>query len=78
MLQSDGGWKHPALAEIIRMGDAALPFIMQDLQVRGPHHWFWALYCITGHEIEIAPENSGKIDVAAEAWLKWGKEQGII
>ncbi len=66
----------PAYQKIIKMGRAALPLILADLQ-REPDHWFIALGSITG-ECPIPPDAYGYIDRMAEAWLKWGREHGII
>ena len=65
---------HPAYQRIIGMGEEAVPLILQELE-RSPDHWFWALNAITGAD-PVEPENKGRIDRMAEAWLQWGREQG--
>lgn len=66
---------HPAYQRIIGMGFTAVPFLLHELG-RKPDHWFWALHAITGAD-PVTPEDRGKLKKMAEAWLKWGKEQGL-
>jgi hypothetical protein len=67
---------HPAYQRIIGLGPAALPLILEALR-RQPKHWFWALAAITG-ENPVPPEDQGRIDKMAAAWIAWGQEQGLI
>ena len=65
---------HPAFQEIVGMGPAVLPLLLRELENRtGP--WHRALRRITGAD-PVPPADRGTIDKAAEAWLRWGKEQG--
>ena len=66
---------HPAYQRIIGMGVAAVPFLLRELE-RRPDHWFWALTAITGAD-PVKPEHRGKLREMAQAWLQWGKEQGL-
>lgn len=66
---------HPAYQRIIGMGAAAVPFLLRELE-RKPDHWFWALTAITGAD-PVSPEDRGRLKKMAEAWLRWGKEQGL-
>jgi len=66
--------KHPAYKEIIRMGHAAIPLILSELKQEADH-WFSALYTITGAN-PVPKRSEGKLNLMAEAWLKWGREQG--
>jgi hypothetical protein len=66
---------HPAYQRIIGLGEPAVPFILEELK-RDPADWFWALSAITG-ENPIASSAAGKVEEMAEAWLKWGREQGL-
>lgn len=66
---------HPAYQRIIGMGVAAVPFLLRELE-RKPDHWFWALTAITGAD-PVRPEDRGNVRKMAEAWLRWGKEQGL-
>lgn len=64
----------PAYQQIIGMGPAAIPWLLAELE-REPDHWFWALKSITRVD-PVTPEERGSIHKMAEAWIKWGKEQG--
>lgn len=67
-------YNHPAYREIIRLGPAAIPLLLHDLETKR-RHWFVALEEITG--VNPVPEGDrGVIDKMAEAWLRWGKENG--
>ena len=61
---------------IIGMGPRAVPLILEELR-REPDHWFWALEAIT-EEDPVPPEARGQVRRMAEAWVRWGEEQGII
>lgn len=65
---------HPAFREIVGMGSAVVPLLLRELQNR-TGHWHRALRRITGAD-PVAPADRGNIDRTAEAWLRWGKEQG--
>jgi hypothetical protein len=67
---------HPAYQQIIGMGPAVLPLVLDDLR-REPHHWFWALGAITGED-PVPPESRGNIRAMADAWVAWGRDQGLI
>lgn len=66
--------QHPAYQEIIRLGRAAVPLILQELEKK-PDHWFAALRAITGED-PVAPEDRGRMDRMAAAWVRWGREHG--
>jgi hypothetical protein len=61
---------------IIGMGWEAVPYILEELK-REPDPWFWALEAIT-EENPVPPEAAGKVRLMAQAWLEWGKRQGIL
>jgi hypothetical protein len=65
---------HPAYQEIIGMGQAVVPLMLRDLEINR-RHWFTALAVITGAD-PIPEEDAGNIPRMAEAWLRWGKENG--
>lgn len=65
---------HPAYQRIIEMGPVVVPFLLRELEQK-PTHWFEALKAITGAN-PIQPEQRGRTKQMAEAWLKWGREQG--
>jgi hypothetical protein len=65
---------HWAYQEIIRMGTPVVPLLLRDLE-ESHRHWFAALQAITGAD-PVPGEDAGRIPKMAEAWLRWGKEQG--
>lgn len=67
---------HPAYQAIIGLGQDVLPYILRDLQ-ESSSHWFWALKIITGID-PVPPEDRGHIQRMTNAWLQWGKRQGLI
>src|SRR5207244_8223327 len=66
--------EHPAFQEIIRLGEAIVPFMLRDLDER-PRLWVWALPEITGAD-PVPPGEGGNIAKMSEAWLRWGREHG--
>ena len=66
--------EHPAYKSIIAMGKPAIPLLLGELD-RSPDHWFIALQQVT-HEDPVPEESRGIVSKMAEAWLKWGREQG--
>lgn len=67
---------HPAYQQIIGMGTAAIPLILEELKEK-PGHWFWALKAITGED-PVLPEQRGRIKQMTVAWIQWGRKQGYI
>ena len=65
---------HPAFREIVAMGTSVIPLLLRELANR-TGHWHRALRQITGAD-PVPPADRGNINKAAEAWLRWGKEQG--
>ena len=65
---------HRAYQRIIGLGPAAVPLLLRELE-RHPDHWFWALYASTGVD-PTTPEQKGKVQEMAKAWLDWGREAG--
>ncbi len=65
---------HPAFQEIVEMGPAVIPLLLREL-ANHTGQWHRALRRITGIDPTSAAER-GNIDKAADAWLRWGKEQG--
>ncbi|HJT77778.1 MAG TPA: hypothetical protein VJ739_11305 [Gemmataceae bacterium] len=62
--------------QIIGMGMPALPLILEEMR-REPGQWFWALEAITG-ENPVPPEAAGEVRLMTDAWLEWGKQQGLL
>ena len=61
---------------IIGMGPPVAPLILDELR-REPDQWFWALESITEQD-PVPPEAKGKVLLMAQAWVKWGEQQGIF
>lgn len=61
--------EHPAVAEIISMGDIVVPLIIDELRVQ-PDQLVGALVRITG-ENPISPCDRGDIYAMAAAWIEW-------
>src|SRR4051812_5157022 len=57
---------HPAFQEIVRMGEAVIPFILRRME-RRQGHWDLALGEITG-EKPFPASAAGKIRLIEEAW----------
>jgi hypothetical protein len=66
--------QHPAFQEIVRMGPAVIPFMLQDLEKR-PRLWVWALPAITGTD-PVPVADRGNIAKMSAAWLRWARENG--
>ena len=66
----------PSYQRIIGMGPLAVPLILEELQ-REPGQWFWALEAIT-EENPVPPDYAGKVRETAQAWIDWGKQQGLL
>ena len=66
----------PPYRRIIGMGPTVLPLILEELR-REPDQWFWALEAITEHD-PVPVEALGKVRLMAQAWVRWGEQQGII
>ena len=51
-----------------------MSWMLRDLEHR-PDHWFAALRTITGAD-PVAPEDRGRMERMAAAWVSWGREHG--
>jgi hypothetical protein len=67
---------HPAYRAIIALGPPVVPLILRDLE-QEPAHWFEALQAITGED-PVPAGDWGKIQAMRQAWLAWGRSQGLI
>ena len=67
---------HPAYQRIIGMDWAVVPLLLEELR-RQPDHWLWlwAVQAITGEEPARGTESLAD---ATEAWIKWGRERGLL
>lgn len=66
--------EHPALNEIVAMGEAVIPLVLREME-KETGHWDLAMSRITGFNPVPVPDR-GKISLTMALWLKWGKEQG--
>jgi len=66
----------PAYQRIIGLGPRVVPSILAEMSV-SPDHWFWALTAITGSN-PIPEEAAGDLTAMTNAWLDWGKQEGLI
>jgi hypothetical protein len=64
---------HPSYQEIVGMGPAAIPLLLDELE-REPNHWFPALFAISGGQNPVPDAAAGDMDKMVEAWLEWAKE----
>jgi hypothetical protein len=60
--------------KIIAMGKAVVPLILRSL-AKQPDHWFVALKALTDQD-PTSPNSS--FEQAVEAWLSWGRQEGLI
>ncbi len=67
---------HPSYARIIGMGWPAVSLILKSLE-RQTDDWFYALRAITGAD-PVNAKDVGHISKMAQAWLRWGRERGLI
>jgi hypothetical protein len=67
---------HPAFQEIIQLGSPVVPFMLRDMTER-PRLWVWALAKITGVN-PVPAEEAGNITAMSAAWLRWGRENGLL
>jgi hypothetical protein len=65
-----------AYQSIIGLGPAVVPHILASLKVQ-PDHWHWALSAIT-REDPVPDDAAGDVVAIAEAWLAWGRQQGLV
>lgn len=68
--------RHPAYRAVIALGWPVVPLLLRDLE-RERTHWFEALQAITSED-PVTPDQWGKIPVMTEAWLRWGRDRGLI
>ena len=65
--------------EIIAKGPKVLPFILKDILNGGPFHWHIALKALNGGFSPIREADfANKPKAIKNAWVQWGKENGII
>ena len=72
---------HPAMRALVAMGEDVVPLILRDLQDK-PSLLVWALPEITGEKLAPPRIEGGflkwSVDAQIEAWLRWGREKGLV
>jgi len=68
-------YAHPSYERIIALGDAVVPLLLREMENR-PDHWGYALTKITGDD-PTPKEAHGSLRGVADAWISWGKKQGL-
>lgn len=68
--------RHPSYVYIIMLGRPALKPLLQKLD-RELDHWFPALKRISGED-PVPPQHRGDMQQMRQAWLDWGRRQGLI
>lgn len=66
---------HPAYREIIGLGSDAIPLLLEELREKPNYYWFFALRKLTNAD-PVKPEHYGKLELMAQDWLEWAKENG--
>lgn len=67
---------HPAYQSIIGMGPEVVPILLREVE-QGVGWWFWALAAIT-EEDPAPPDARGDKSTISEAWLEWGRRNGLL
>ena len=67
---------HPAYQRIIGLGRSALPLLLTELKDR-PAQWTWALRAVAGED-PVPQTDRGTLRKEREAWLAWGRRNGLI
>jgi hypothetical protein len=74
--------RNPHYFNIAGMGKRALPFILRHLRQEFASgkidHWFPALLAINGGVNPVPPQAEGRMRQMAEAWIEWGRREGIL
>jgi hypothetical protein len=65
---------HPAVRQIIAMGEVAVPWILREWERQGGF-WGGALCEITG-ENPVEPAAAGDFENVRAAWVRWAREHG--
>lgn len=68
-------YEHPAMKEILSMGQEVVPEILRRLEHQ-PDHWHAALAQLTG-ETPIASGERITASQACRRWVAWGRQRGL-
>jgi hypothetical protein len=69
-------YKHPAYQAIIALGPPVVPILLRELETK-PDCWFKALRELTGANV-VPRDDAGNLPSMAAAWIKWGRDSGVI
>jgi len=70
---------HRCYRAIVAMGWNAVPLLLADLgESADPDLWGPALREITGETVTIAPDDVGRLDAVAKAWLALAETKGWL
>lgn len=67
---------HHAHLKIIGMGTQVVPLILREVQ-KMSGHWFLALESITKAN-PVTPKDEVSLERTANAWLEWGRREGLL
>lgn len=67
---------HAAHQEIVGMGKAAIPLILERMRAQGGR-WFYALQDITKAD-PVPQADRGNMEAMTAAWLEWGGHNGYL
>lgn len=67
---------HRAHFKIIGMGEKALPLILREVE-KNSAQWFVALEAISPIN-PVKREDEKSFERTAQAWIRWGKSEGLI
>jgi hypothetical protein len=67
-------YSNPNYVRVIALGVGVIPFILEELKSE-PKPWFLALRSLTGRK-DVGANTPGKFADMADAWIKWGADNG--
>lgn len=67
---------HPAYRAVVELGEDVIPLVLGELETR-PEPWFAALREIAKVD-PVKPEDRGNMRAMADAWIRWGRDRGLI
>jgi len=68
--------RHPAYGEILALGEAAIPWLLERLEAPGARPlWLRLLGTLTSFQPGAGQDT---VPAAAEKWLRWGRSRGSV
>ena len=67
---------HRAHLKLIAMGEKILPLALEETE-KMSGHWFVLLDAISPYN-PVGPQDEMSLERTSQAWLRWGKEEGLI